>query len=102
MEERGVSAAELAAKIYCDRTTVYDIFQRKSINMDQLIMISDALNFDFVHEVYFPERKQNYFAKKVLIATEIDCELLKNINLPQNILHLLEISTQNVEYPHKK
>ena len=93
MEERGVSAAELAAKICCDRTTIYDIFLRKSINMDQLLMISDALDYDFIHKVYFPETNQNYFSKKVLLAVEIDCELLKNIDLPQNAFRLLEIST---------
>ena len=101
MEERGVSAAELADKICCDRTTIYDVFQRKSINFDQLIMISDALDYDFVHKVYFPDMNKNYFSKKVLLAVEIDCELLKNTDLPKNVFRLLELPTKSVDYFHK-
>ncbi len=37
----------LARKINCERTNIYDIFDRSSINTDLLIKISKALNFDF-------------------------------------------------------
>lgn len=37
----------LAHKLYCDRSNVYDIFRRKSIDTDLLLRISQVLNHDF-------------------------------------------------------
>lgn len=39
--------AWLARKINCERTNIYDIFERSSINTDLLVRISKVLNFDF-------------------------------------------------------
>lgn len=36
-----------AHKLYCDRSNVYDIFRRKSIDTDLLLRISHVLNHDF-------------------------------------------------------
>jgi len=44
-QERTVSW--FARKLFCDRTNVYDIFQRKSIDTELLLRISVILNHDF-------------------------------------------------------
>ena len=43
VEESKMSIAEFAEKIYCDRTTVYDLFKRSSIDIERLIRISKVL-----------------------------------------------------------
>ena len=44
-QERSVSW--FARKIYCDRSTVYAIFQRQSIDTQMLLKISQVLNHNF-------------------------------------------------------
>lgn len=41
------SAAWLAKKLYCDRTNIYKIFKRESIDTDLLLRISKALHYNF-------------------------------------------------------
>lgn len=41
----------LARKIHCDRTNIYKIFQRESIDTSQLAQISEALKRDFFKEL---------------------------------------------------
>jgi DNA-binding Xre family transcriptional regulator len=53
--ERGLSETQLAEAIGCCRTNVYKIYQRKSIDTEQLIRISKALDFNFIKEVYLCE-----------------------------------------------
>jgi len=44
-QERPVSW--FARKLYCERTNIYDIFKRQSIDTDMLLRISAVLNHDF-------------------------------------------------------
>ena len=49
----------LARKLYCDRSNVYDIFKRKSIDTELLLRISSILNcnfFDYYSRVYIGEK----------------------------------------------
>lgn len=41
----------LAKKINCDRTNIYKIFQRPSIDTELLARISKALDYDFFSEL---------------------------------------------------
>ena len=70
LEERGISAIEFAAMIHCNRSNVYDIFQRKSIDTQRLKIISKALPFaedsNGIVKVLFGHGFYVYFA--VLIA----------------------------------
>ncbi len=52
VKERQLSIPEFASRINRSRTTVYDIFQRKSIDVDLLLSISEVLDYDFITEVY--------------------------------------------------
>lgn len=44
-QERTISW--FARKLFCDRSNVYDIFKRKSIDTDLLMRISNILEYDF-------------------------------------------------------
>ena len=48
MKERNISISEFAKAIHCDRTNVYSIFKRKSMDIQQIVQISNALNYDFL------------------------------------------------------
>ncbi len=48
----GMSYAEFARRLNCDRTTVYGIVKSKSIDIERLIRISEILDFDFIEQVY--------------------------------------------------
>lgn len=48
----GMSYAEFARRLNCDRTTVYGIVRSKSIDIERLIRISEILDFDFIEQVY--------------------------------------------------
>lgn len=101
VEESKMSIAEFAEKIYCDRTTVYDLFKRSSIDIERLIRISKVLEYNFLVKVYlereFPEY-QSLLTKKttdaenqiVYIAVPIKKEELKKIDLPDNAILLQE------------
>ncbi|MBR7134320.1 MAG: helix-turn-helix transcriptional regulator [Bacteroidaceae bacterium] len=47
LEELERSPAWLAKKINCDRTNIYKIFNRSSIDTELLARISKALEYDF-------------------------------------------------------
>ena len=51
-----MSITGFADKLRCDRTTVYAIFKRKSIDIERLMQISEILDFDFIGACYSPEK----------------------------------------------
>lgn len=70
VKERKLTVSEFAKSINRSRTTVYDIFNRKSIDVDLLLTISEALDFDFLSEIYLTKKDKS--AKKCYLAIEID------------------------------
>ena len=50
-EEHGMSVAEFARRINRSRNTVYSIFRREYVDLQLLMIISDVLKFDFVHNL---------------------------------------------------
>ena len=50
-EESGISVAELARRIHTTRSNIYFIFERQSIDMEQLLNLCDALNHDFLNDL---------------------------------------------------
>ena len=63
IHEQERTATWLAKKLYCDRTNVYSIFKRKSLDTDLLLRISRILNFNFfdyyVNELYSTSEEDN-------------------------------------------
>ena len=50
-DESGLSVAEFARRINCGRSNIYFIFERSSIDVKQLIEISNALNHNFFDDI---------------------------------------------------
>ena len=57
LKEDGRSASWLAEKICCDRTNIYKIFKKSSINASLLQKISRILGVDFF--TYYSDNNQN-------------------------------------------
>lgn len=51
LRKQGRSAAWLATQIPCERTNVYNIFRRKSLDARLLMKISRILNYDFFKDL---------------------------------------------------
>lgn len=52
LEQQGRSAAWLARSIYCEKSNIYKLFKRKSISIDQLMLISEVMGHDFLKDCY--------------------------------------------------
>lgn len=52
LHEKNMTVTEFARRICCHRKNVYDIFNRKSLDIDRIITISEILCYDFIHELY--------------------------------------------------
>ena len=51
LRKQGRSASWLASQIPCERTNVYNIFKRKSLDVRLLMRISAVLEYDFFKEL---------------------------------------------------
>lgn len=49
---QGRSVKWLAAQIYCEKSNIYKLFRRKSIDLEQLMKISEALNYNFLKDCF--------------------------------------------------
>ncbi|MBQ9558527.1 MAG: helix-turn-helix transcriptional regulator [Bacteroidaceae bacterium] len=49
VERQGLTVVSLARMLSCSRTNIYKIFDRQSIDTDQLFRISSLLHTDFFH-----------------------------------------------------
>lgn len=47
----GMTVSEFARRIHCERTNVYKIFNRQSIDVETLVKISEALEHNFLEDV---------------------------------------------------
>ncbi len=50
-DNSGLSVAEFARRIHYERTNVYKIFNRRSIDVELLVKISEILNHNFLADV---------------------------------------------------
>ncbi len=57
LKERKRTIVWLAEKLSCSRTNVYKIFDKRSIDTDYLLRISDILDYDFF-KLYSDELKK--------------------------------------------
>ena len=49
-DESGMTVSELARQLYCERTNVYAIFRRRSIDTEMLARLSKILNHNFLDD----------------------------------------------------
>jgi transcriptional regulator with XRE-family HTH domain len=93
LSESSMTVKEFADRINCDRTTVYDIFKRKSIDVERLIRISQALGFDFINETYLKRTDaaiNKNDSRLIFIAVEIDKDILQKLDLPESFIQLIK------------
>lgn len=71
LEDSQLSVTDFANRINRTRSTVYDIFTRKSIDTDLLLKISEVLRYNFLEEVYLkkPGKKE---PSRFFLAVEIE------------------------------
>lgn len=50
-KQKGMTVSEFARQIHCERTNVYTIFNRPSIDIDLLARISKVLEYNFFEDV---------------------------------------------------
>lgn len=50
-DKSGLSVAEFARRIHCERTNVYKIFNRHTIDVEMLVAISEVLEHNFLEDV---------------------------------------------------
>ena len=49
-DESGMSVSELARQLRCERTNVYTIFKRRTVDVELLAMLSEILNHNFLDD----------------------------------------------------
>ena len=52
LNRQGRTVNWLAKEIYCEKSNVYKMFKRKSIDMAQLMKISEVLSHNFLKDCY--------------------------------------------------
>ena len=83
LDKKPMSVTDFARLIDRERSTVYDIFGRKSIDIELLIKISEVLDYDFIHKVYFPDKSQ-----KAQIIIEVDRDEIDKMDLSKAVYRL--------------
>ena len=85
-DEKSMTKEEFAAKINRERSTVYGIFDRKSIDIVLLIDISKALDYDFIRNVYYGEQT----SPTIYIAVKTNEDEMKKIDLSDDFIRLVK------------
>lgn len=80
VKEQGIRITDFAKSIHCNRSNVYSIFRRKSIDIDQLLLISKTLEYDFISEIYCNKKEATTCDIKRVLLLEVTDEK-KNIEL---------------------
>ncbi|MDD2595528.1 MAG: hypothetical protein PHD11_06920 [Bacteroidales bacterium] len=59
VDGKGISYQEFAKKLHCERSSVYYLFRCKSIDIDKLVNVSNALNYNFIENIYVAGSKSS-------------------------------------------
>ncbi len=70
-DRSGLSVSEFARRIYCERTNVYTIFNRSSIDVDLLVRISKALDYNFFEDIMNEYGLTTMFTPKLNIQVDL-------------------------------
>ena len=88
LKASGMTYAQFARLLHCDRTTVYHLVRSKSIDTDRLLRISKILNHDFLRHYYpnctdgkitveIPSNKLLQLADKAITSITIEIKTTK-------------------------
>ena len=65
-DESGMSVAELARRIHTARSNVYFIFERPSIDLNQLLDLCDALDHNFLDDIQIQRKMKSNLCPREL------------------------------------
>ena len=85
--KRGITYAQFARLLHCDRTTIYHLVRSKSIDTDRLLRISQILDHDFL-QYYYPESESHQ------LTVELPQEKIEQLNASKITSITIEIKTQ--------
>lgn len=86
-----MSVAEFGRQINKERSNVYDIFKRSSIDTELLDLIGQVLKYDFFQHFLQQETvekirlSENIQKSKVLIEIELSDEEIENLNITEKV-----------------
>lgn len=86
----GYTTTELAAMLHCDRTNIYRIFNRQSIDCELLNNISKALHYDFLKEYSLHETQTQNEIQLTIKFTDNKIIITKPDNLNIEINNKIE------------
>jgi len=81
-----------ANMIHVHRSTIYPMFEHKSIDIDLLMRISEALGYDFIKEVYSEKQDENEC--KPIIEVEVSKRQLQQLESSDNFFVVLKINKE--------
>lgn len=77
-----LSVSELARQLHCDRSNVYSIFQRRSVDVELLAKLSKILDYNFLEEAMLLYELPTASAPKLMLditLNDIDTEKLHQL-----------------------
>ena len=94
VKERKLSAVEFASLLNTERTNVYDIYKRDSLDTNLLKKIGQILEYDFFQEFLEPGtiekiKFKNALTQKVLIEIELDKDEIMKIGFKEKNIKIL-------------
>ena len=92
-DESGMSVSELARQLRCERTNVYTIFKRRSVDVELLVMLSEILHHNFLDVVMQLYGLTSTFSPKLNLSINLDDFTT------QKMVHLAEILAEFKEKP---
>ena len=93
-DESGLSVAELARRIHTARSNVYFIFERPSIDMEQLLLLCNALNHNFLDDIQLLNGMKSELCPKE-IHIDLNLDNLPNEKAKQIVLFLKDLKSEN-------
>ena len=71
-DESGMSVSELARQLHCERTNVYTIFKRRTVDVEFLAMLSEILNHNFLDDAMRLYGLTATFSPKLNLSISLD------------------------------
>lgn len=97
VEEHHLTYSEFARMIHCSRTTLYSIFNSKSIDTERLLHISRVLGYDFIGEVYLKNTSTEDMHSSPHIVLPIRNKEIDLSGLPPELLRLIKEKIDGME-----
>ena len=94
-DESGMTVSELARKLNYERTNVYTIFKRRTIDVELLAMLSEILNYNFLNDAMRLYGLTARFSPQLHINISLDDCSKENA---ESMVELLETQKRNRDY----